>query len=188
MPGFCIQPLSAEDAAGFAAFERDNRGPFEQFNEPHPQRYYSAAGLARAFCELLARQDPDRYVTRVAVLPGSSRWVGTGSLSVHPQRSGTVGVVVYQTDRQHWRQGVARALLSHLIDEAHALSLARVDALIVSDNTVSLHLLRRAGFKAAGWSLPAALLRGPVDCLQLSRPLRGDVGPVLSGSHVHLSA
>ena len=61
-----------------------------------------------------------------------------------------------------------------------------MDALIASDNTVSLHLLRRAGFKAAGWSSPAVLLRGQIDGLQLNRTLRCVVGSGLARADMHL--
>lgn len=109
-------------------------------------------------------------------------------MTVHSTSEGDFAMLVYQTDRNHWKQGAASVLLADLIQEAKALRMLRVDALIASDNLVSLHLLRRAGFKAAGWATPAALLRGQVSCLQLSRPLRGVVGPLLPCAHMHLPA
>ena len=188
MSTFCIRRLLPEDRAAFVEFERNNREAFEHFNEPNSAAYYGEPGLEQAFDKLLARQHPERFLTRVLTLAGCSPWVGKGSLTVHGGGSGDVARLVYQTDRLHWRQGGARVLLDALIHEANALGLPRVDALIASDNTVSLHLLRRAGFKAAGWSAPAALLRGPTDCLQLSRPL-GIVDRVaLARAHMHLSA
>jgi RimJ/RimL family protein N-acetyltransferase len=188
MSRFCAGLLTSEARAAFVEFERNNREPFEHFNEPNPPGYYSELGLEQAFGKLLARQHPQRYLTRVLTTAGSTQWVGKGSLTVHRGGSGDFAMLVYQTDRLHWRQGAARALLDALIHEANALDLPRVDAMIASDNTVSLHLLRRAGFKAAGWSSPAALLRGPINCLRLSRSLRGVVGAALPSPHMHLSA
>ncbi len=185
---FSTRMLTPGECAAFAEFERNNREPFEHFNEPKPAGYYSEAGMEQAFDKLLARQHPQRHLTRVLTVAGSTHWVGKGSLTVHRGGSGEFARLVYQTDRLHWRQGAARALLDALIHEANALDLPRVDALIASDNIVSLHLLRRAGFKVAGWSSPAALLRGPIDCLQLSRSLRSAVGLTLARAHMHLPA
>ena len=186
MTAFCTKSLTPDDRVGFVEFERNNREPFEHFNEPNPPSYYSEVGLEQAFDKLVSRQHPERLLTRVLTLAGSTKWVGKGSLTVHRGASGDFAMLVYQTDRLHWRQGAARYLLDSLIHEANALDLPRVDALIASDNTVSLHLLRRAGFKAAGWSSPAVLLRGQIDCLQLSRTLRCVVGSGLARADMHL--
>ena len=78
--------------------------------------------------------------------------------------------------------------VSDLLKHAKAMGLSNARAQIAADNTVSLHLLRRAGFKVNGWDKPANLRRGSIDCLLLSRSLRPAVGVVLTGSHVHLSA
>lgn len=187
---FCTRALAPTDRASFAEFERNNREPFEQFNEPYPDRHYSDAGLERAFDKLMARQDSARFLTRVITRVDSLQWVGKGSLTVHSNSSsdGGFAMLVYQTDQQHWKQGAAGFLMADLIQEALALGLPRVDALIASDNLVSLHLLRRAGFNVAGWATPAALRRGQMNCLWLSRPLGRVVGPTLSRAHMHLPA
>jgi RimJ/RimL family protein N-acetyltransferase len=78
--------------------------------------------------------------------------------------------------------------VSDLLKHAKAMGLSNARAQIAADNTVSLHLLRRAGFKVNGWDKPANLRRGSIDCLLLSRSLRPAVGVALTGSHVHLSA
>lgn len=190
MSRFCTRALAPADRASFAEFERNNREPFEQFNEPHPDRHYSDAGLEIAFDKLIERQDSERFLTRVITRVDSPQWVGKGSLTLHSNssRDGDFAMLVYQTDQQHWKQGAAGFLVAVLIQEARALGLFRVDALIASDNLVSLHLLRRAGFKAAGWATPAALRRGQINCLRLSRPLGRVVGPTLARAHMHLPA
>lgn len=188
MSRFFTRALAPTDRASFVEFERNNREPFEHFNEPHPPRYYSDVGLEQAFDKLLACQHREQFLTRVTTRGDSPQWVGRGSLTVHGTDEGDFAMLVYQTDRHHWKQGAASVLLADLIQEAKALRMLRVEAMIASDNLVSLHLLRRAGFKAAGWATPAALLRGQVSCLQLSRPLRGVVGPSLPRAHMHLPA
>ncbi|QHE76527.1 GNAT family N-acetyltransferase [Hydrogenophaga sp. PBL-H3] len=188
MSRFCTRPLAPQDRAAFVEFEQTNREPFEHFNEPHPSCYYSEAGLKQAFDRLMARQDTARFLTRVITCTDSQPWVGKGSLSVYGTGDGAFAMLVYQTDQQHWKQGAAGALLADLVQEATRLRLARADALIASDNLVSLHLLRRAGFTAAGWDAAAALRRGQIPCLRLSRPLGGVVGPVLARAHMHLPA
>ena len=103
-----IRALLPCDTSAFAAFERDNREAYERFNEPHPEDFYSDAGLQQAFNRLLARQVPERYVTRITTGVDPARWVGKGSLTVHNTDEGAFAMLVYQTDRLHWRQGAAR--------------------------------------------------------------------------------
>ncbi|MFN7120901.1 MAG: GNAT family N-acetyltransferase [Hydrogenophaga sp.] len=188
MSRHATRALLPDDTAAFAAFERDNREAYERFNEPHPNGYYSDAGLLQAFNRLLARQIPERYVTRITTGVDPARWVGKGSLTVHSNPEGRFARLVYQTDHRHWKQGAGAALLTDLLHQAQGMDLPRVEALIAADNLVSLHLLRRAGFTAMDWVAPAQLRRGPIDCLRLGRALRDVDGAVLSRAHMHLPA
>lgn len=183
-----IRALLPTDTSAFTAFERDNRAAYERFNEPRPEGYYSDAGLLQAFKRLLARQVAGRYETRVATGVNHARWVAKGSLTVHSNAEGSVARLVYQTDHQHWKQGAGAALLADLLYRAQRMDLQRVEALIAVDNLVSLHLLRRAGFRAVGWVAPAQLRRGPIDCLLLGRAVGSVDGWPLSRAHVHLPA
>lgn len=187
MARFCTRALAVTDRGPFAAFEQANREPFEQFNEPHPPHYYTEAGLRHAFDRLVERQTGEVFFTRVVTPAGSTKWAGKGSLMVHRMSGGAFATVVYQTDQHQWRQGAASFLLADLMHMSNALGLHRADALIASDNMVSLHLLRRAGFKVSGWASPAILRRGTVDCLQLSRPLRHVVSAPLASAHMDLA-
>jgi len=183
-----IRALLPCDTSAFAAFERDNREAYERFNEPHPEGFYSDAGLQQAFNRLLARQVAGRYETRITTGEKDARWVAKGSLTVHSTAEGRVARLVYQTDHQHWKQGAGAALLTDLLHRAQRMDLQRVEALIAADNLVSLHLLRRAGFRALGWVAPAQLRRGPIDCLLLGRAVGSVDGWPLSRAHVHLPA
>lgn len=115
-------------------------------------------------------------------------WLGVGRLKVHATGPRPFAVLIYQTDHRALRQGVGTALLADLMRQAAVLGMARLDAQITSDNLVSLHLLRRAGFSAAGWAAPATLLRGRVDCLLLSRAVRTLASTSLTGAHMQLAA
>ena len=183
-----IRALLPCDTSAFAAFERDNREAYERFNEPHPDGYYSDAGLQQAFNRLLARQVAGRYETRIATGEKDSQWVAKGSLTVHSTAEGRFARLVYQTDHQHWKQGAGAALLTDLLHRAQRMDLQRMEALIAADNLVSLHLLRRAGFRAVGWVAPAQLRRGPIDCLLLARAMRNVDGWPLSRTDVQLPA
>jgi RimJ/RimL family protein N-acetyltransferase len=188
MSRFLIRALQPTEHSAFAAFEMNNREAYEQFNEPHPDGYYSEAGLRQAFNRLVARQSCDRYETRITTCVDQKTWVAKGSLTVHSTNQDRFGRLVYQTDQGYWKQGVGRSLLADLLEQARRMRLPRVDALIAVDNVVSLHLLRQSGFKAVGWVSAAQLRRGQLDCLQLSRTVRDVDGAVLPGAHVHLTA
>lgn len=180
--------LFPTDTAAFAEFESENRDAYERFNEPHPESYYSDAGLLQAFKRLLARQVVGRYETRVTMDVNHARWVAKGSLTVHSTPERRFARLVYQTDHRHWKQGAGAALLTDLLNQAQRMDLPSLEALIAADNLVSLHLLRRAGFKAVDWVAPAQLRRGPIDCLLLGRTLQSVDGWPLSRAHMQLPA
>lgn len=188
MAGWAARAVAADDRASFAQFERSNRHAFEQFNEPHLPSYYNDRELARAFERCLDQHHHGRALTRVVVAKDTAHWLGVGRLKVHATGPRPFAVLIYQTDHRALRQGVGTALLADLMRQAAVLGMARLDAQITSDNLVSLHLLRRAGFSAAGWAAPATLLRGRVDCLLLSRAVRTLAGTSLTGAHMQLAA
>lgn len=180
--------LTAHDGAAFARFERSNREAFELFNEPHPPGHYSGEGVLRAFNRRLEQHRLGHQITRVVTAGPDARWLGVGSLTVHRTEPRGSAVLIYQTDARCWRQGVGGALVADLVREAGALGIDHLQAQIACDNLVSLHLLRRAGFRAEGWAQPAGLRRGAVECLLLSRTGGTVFGPLLMGPHVHQTA
>lgn len=188
MAGWTARPVAAQDRSAFEQFERSNRHAFEQFNEPHLPSHYNDSGLARAFERCLDQHHRCRELTRVVVAKDTSHWLGMGRLRLHATGPRPFAVLVYQTDHRALRQGVGTALVGDLIRQATALGMSRLDAQITCDNLVSLHLLRRAGFSAAGWAAPATLLRGRIDCLVLSRAGRPLAGTSLTGAHMQLAA
>lgn len=183
-----IRPVGTADRAALGTFERDNREAFETFNEPRSDAYYSQSGIAQAFRRLIAEERGGSVLTRVVVARGAAGWLAKGSLSVQGAGLETFALLDYQTDRLHWRRGVAAALVQELLRVADHLDVPRVVAQVSFDNLASLHLLRRAGFQAAGWATPARLRRGPVDCLELSRLLRTADGAALPRAHMQLPA
>lgn len=182
------RPVGAGDRAALADFERANRQAFEAFNEPRHSAHYTQAGIARAFDRLRQEQPGGAVLTRVVVATGEAGWLAKGSLTVQGAGSETHALLDYQTDRLHWRRGVATRLVKELIREAGQLGVPKLVAQVAIDNLVSLHLLRRAGFQVAGWAEPARLRRGTVDCLELSRLLRTIDGSDLARAHVQLPA
>lgn len=78
--------------------------------------------------------------------------VGTAGLVVSPKlkqrhKGHVVGVYV----APHWRQkGLARALLDHLIHEAHTSGLILLTLSVTAGNTAARLLYLRAGFKVYG--------------------------------------
>ena len=180
--------VTSDDGAAFAHFEHSNREAFEQFNEPHPPDHYSGAGLSRAFDTCLELHRLGHQITRVVTSGKDAHWLGVGRLTVHRTAPQPFAVLVYQTDIRCWRQGLGGALVADLVQEAIAMGIGHLQAQITCDNLVSLHLLRRAGFRAVGWAQPASLRRGAVECLLLSRLGRTVVGPRQMGTHMHQAA
>ncbi len=188
MVGLTARAVVANERSAFEQFERSNRHTFEQFNEPHPPAYYNDRELARAFERCLDQHHRCHELTRVVVAKDTSHWLGMGRLRLHATGPRPFAVFVYQTDHRALREGVGTALLGDLMRQAAALGMTRFDAQITCDNLVSLHLLRRSGFSAAGWAAPATLLRGRIDCLLLSRPGLAFAGTALTGAHMQLAA
>lgn len=188
MTAFQVRRVVLADLPALARFERVNRPMFEAFNEPHAPTRYSAAGVAGEHQALLAEASGGRVLTRVVVEPNEAGWLARGSLTLHGSGDKSFALLDYQTDRLHWQRGVASALVKALLGEADVLGIPCVRAEIAVDNTVSLHLLRRAGFQVAGWAEPARLRRGAVNCLELSRLLRPAHSVNLLSPNMHMSA
>lgn len=192
MPRWSTRAVAPDDSAAFADFERCNRPDFERFNEPRTPSRYRSAGLLHAFNRCLEQHRAGRQFTRVVAADGDTHWLGMGSLTVHATAPQPFGVLVYQTYRRQWRQGVGSALVADLIREAGVQGMDRLQAQITCDNLVSLHLLRQAGFHAVGWARPATLRRGTVECLLLERVVlpvgQAVVVAPLAGAHMHQTA
>ena len=57
MSRFLTRALQPTEHSAFAAFEMNNREAYEQFNEPHPDGYYSEAGLRQVQGARIALQE-----------------------------------------------------------------------------------------------------------------------------------
>lgn len=188
MTRWIARAVSASDLSAFEQFERSNRPSFEQFNEPHSPSHYHAIGLTKAFKCCLDQHRQGRELTRVVVAEGAAHWLGVGRLKLQATGLRPCAVIFYQTDHRYWRQGVGTALLADLMNQARSLGLTRLEAQITSDNLISLHLLRKAGFGAVCWAAPASLRRGRVECLLLGRTVRAVAPASQSGPHMHQTA
>lgn len=135
-----IEPMVAEDwpevrriyaegiATGDATFERE-APDWNQFDRSHP-----------AVCRSVARDRPGGVVVGWAVLSHYS------ARSVY---SGVAWESVYVAAKAH-RQGVGRALLEALIPESERAGYWTLLAGILVENTASLALHERVGFRRIG--------------------------------------
>ena len=96
------------------------------------------------------------------VMRDSERVLGWAALSPVSKRSayrGVAEVTVYVTEGARG-QGVGRALLEALIDEAERNDLWTLQASIFPENTASVELHRRCGFREVGRRERIAMLNG----------------------------
>lgn len=86
-------------------------------------------------------------------------WLSVGDFYGRPAYHATAEVGVY-VDPAHQRQGVAGALLDHLVQRAPELGLRCLLAVVFAHNEASLALFERAGFERWGLLPQVAELDG----------------------------
>jgi GNAT superfamily N-acetyltransferase len=95
-----------------------------------------------SFRELVAREDI-RLESSLAALDGS-QVIGLGMLGARGQRGWIGGMGVIPERR---REGIGRAILSGLLDEARRLGLKRVQLEVITTNEPAYRLYQSVGFK-----------------------------------------
>ena len=94
--------------------------------------------LSPAELEHLARVDSTRHVL-VAYLEGDERPVAIARLV----RDGSSAEIAFEVADDHQRLGIGSALTGELLADARAAGITEVTALVASDNSAAVHLLRR---------------------------------------------
>ena len=113
-------------------FERlGERSRRARFNGPKPR-------LSRAELEYLAAVDATRHAL-VGYVVGDERPVAIARLV----REGRSAEVAFEVADEHQRLGIGSALTSELLADARAAGITEVTALVSSDNTAAVSLLRR---------------------------------------------
>ena len=132
-PGLIVRPLRQGDAETVAAvFERlGESSRRNRFNGPKPR-------LSTAELEHLAAVDATRHVL-VAYLEGDERPVAIARLV----RDGSSAEIAFEVADEHQRRGIGSALTAELLADARAAGVREVTALVASDNTAAVSLLRR---------------------------------------------
>lgn len=151
--GLLVRPLRNGDVDTVAAvFDRlGERSRRTRFNGPKPR--LSAAELAQ-----LARVDPNRHVL-VGYLYGDERPVGIARLV----REGSSAEIAFEVVDEHQQRGIGSALTAELLADARAAGITEVTALVATDNTAAVSLLRLvvgrldARFEGTELSVRAAL-------------------------------
>jgi DHA1 family inner membrane transport protein len=128
-----VRPLRNGDTdTVLAVFERlGERSRQARFNGPKPR-------LSSAELESLALVDPTRHVL-VGYLEGDRRPVAIARLV----RDGASAEIAFEVVDEHQRLGIGSALTAELLADARAAGIAEVTALVASDNTPAVSLLRR---------------------------------------------
>jgi phosphinothricin acetyltransferase len=134
-----VEPMSAEDwpavrqiyaegiATGVATFERETRD-WDHFDQSH-----------RADCRFVAREDGGAIVG----------WTALSAYSARTVYSGVAWESVYVAERARGR-GVGAALLGAVVEASEAAGCWTLLAGVQIENTASLALHERAGFRRIG--------------------------------------
>ena len=131
--GLLVRPLRNGDVDTVAAlFERlGERSRRARFNGPKPS--LGSAELAH-----LAAVDETRHVL-VGYLEGDPGPVAIARLV----RDGDSAEIAFEVADEHQRHGIGSALTAELLADARAAGVREVTALVASDNTAAVSLLRR---------------------------------------------
>ena len=100
-------------------------------------------------------------VARLVMRDGESvlGWAALSPVSRRKVYSGVAEVTVYVTEHAHGR-GIGRALLEALIDASEEHGIWTLQASIFPENTASVELHRRCGFREVGRRERIAMLNG----------------------------
>lgn len=96
-----------------------------------------------------ARLPGHRHVAAAAVTGEVLGWTAVSAVSSRPVYAGVVEHSVYVRRDRH-RRGVGAALLTALILSAEAAGIWTIQSAVFPENTASLALHQRAGFRAVG--------------------------------------
>ena len=133
-PGLIVRQLRDGDVDTVAAmFERlGERSRRARFNGAKPR-------LSSVELEHLAAVDATRHVL-VAYLEGDERPVALARLV----RDGASAEIAFEVADEHQQRGIGSALTAELLADARAAGITEVTALVASENTAAVTLLRRA--------------------------------------------
>jgi predicted MFS family arabinose efflux permease/ribosomal protein S18 acetylase RimI-like enzyme len=131
--GLVIRPLRNGDVETvMAVFERlGETSRRMRFNGPKPR-------LSEVELEHLATVDATRHVL-VGYLAGHARPVAIARLV----RDGSSAEIAFEVADEHQRRGIGSALTAELLADARAAGITEVTALVATENTAAVSLLRR---------------------------------------------
>ena len=132
-PTLLVRPLRHGDVGTvLAVFERlSEQSRRARFNGPKPR-------LSTAELEQLARVDSTRHVL-VAYLEGDPQPVALARLV----RDGRSAEIAFEVADEYHRLGIGSTLTAELLADARAAGITEITALVSSDNSAAVALLRR---------------------------------------------
>ena len=132
-PTLLVRPLRHRDVGTvMAVFERlSEQSRRARFNGPKPR-------LSTAELEQLARVDSTRHVL-VAYLEGDRQPVALARLV----RDGRSAEIAFEVADEYHKLGIGSTLTAELLADARAAGITEITALVSSDNTAAVALLRR---------------------------------------------
>ncbi len=151
MSGLSIRPVVAADADALLAFERAHRAYFERWVSARDPRFYSAQGVAEAIAAAEAARAAGQAFQYLVV--ESDRIVGRVNLTAVRRAQHPCADLGYRIGEHDGGRGVASRAVALCLDAAFGThDLHRIEATARPENTGSIRVLERNGFRQFGHS------------------------------------
>ena len=138
--GLLIRPMLARDASAVLAI-------YQAGLDTGQASFETVAPAWEAFDA--ARLPAHRHVAADAATGEILGWVAASAVSSRPVYGGVIEHSVYVRPGQH-RRGIGAALLAALIRASESAGIWTIQSSVFPENTASLRLHERAGFRAVG--------------------------------------
>lgn len=151
-----LTPALSEHAAALLSFEQENRQHFEQWISSRGEQFYQLSEVAKSLEQMqwLAKAGQEYHF--LAWL--DQEIVGRVALRGVEREQYHKASLGYRFSARHGGRGYASQAVSQVVNEAfQALSLHRIEAVVIPQNLGSLAVMRKCGFQQFGHSRSAVL-------------------------------
>lgn len=145
--------LEPDDAPAALAYLERNRDFFRPFDPYRPPEHFSERGQRELLeASTKRRADGDEYPLGI-FLTADDSLIGRVTLSNIVRRAFQNAYIGYSLDRAHNGRGFMTSAVSATVDFAFGeADLHRVQAAVMPDNTASIRVVEKAGFRMEGFA------------------------------------
>ncbi len=151
-----FEQLATHHAKQLLDFELKNKQWFETLIAPRAQSFYSNEGIAEHIDLLIKQMSLNTAYS--GVLLQNNTIVARANLKDIANNQAYVG---YRVAKEFTARGAASFCLSQLIAIAqNKLNISQLRALVLENNPVSMHVLKKCGFQVVGTNVDFITLKG----------------------------